>query len=533
MLKPISPRRWIAFAPALVFLLGAYVSLRYSLALWHADPDTSVPFNLWQGLTQHGLGFLTTWKYSPDNWLFTLLPLDAALLSLAPHQPTVVVLSGWGIFIASVALTGALLGQMTGRTAGLWLAAVLTFANDRALGGAGFLSYPVTHNISMLWGLASLWLCAQGLRTSSTPRAAAAFASAGVCLVLNQLSDPWAGAAITLPVTLVAGAVGAASWRDPRARRALTLCAIGGFVFVAAQTRGFGLLGFLSPSPLAFTNEDGLVQNAGWAFRAMASIANIIPLANPKSVAAMAISGLAAVGLIGAATAFALARLRSSDLPTRFTVGVCVTSVAAISGAFLVGQWPHGLMVGRFFPNAYFLGGLLLAWAASLHWSSRPAAAKLAAFLYPLLFVAAGLLSLPEAWTGRAPPRTNDDILQLAGFLDRQGLHYGYGPYWGAYALSMDWLSGGRTVIRPVTFQGGRIARRPWETSPYWYAASDEPPGTTERFLIVANDGEECPSVATCADEAIAQFGPVSRDMTYGYVRILVWRTPIAPRLAH
>ena len=531
MLRDLRSRRLLALAPLLLFAFGAYVSLRYSLGLWHADPDVSVPFNLWQGASRHGVAFLKTWTYSPDNWLFSLLPLDAALLTLSPNHPTIIVLSGWAIFLASAALTGALLAQMSGRLVGLWLAAALSFANYQALGAAGFLSYPITHNISMLWGLAALWLCAVGLRAPGRAVAGLALVAGCLCLLLNGLSDPWAAVAVTLPVALTGGAVGVLARRDPLGRRALWLCVGALLVFAATRSRGFGMLAFLPPSPLVFTNADGVAQNAGWAFRALAATFNVVPHANPDSVPPMVISGLAAMALIGTMSVVALQRLSTADLPTRFVIGVCMASLAAISGAFLVGEWPHGLMVGRFFPNGYFFAGLVVAWAATRTWGTWRPAARAAGVVYAVLFMAAGVLSFPSLWTGRTAPRGHEDILQIARFLDRQGLHYGYGPYWGAYALSMDWVTGGKTIVRPVTFRGGRVARRPFESSPYWYSLADEPPALRERFLVIAKDGDECPSVEECVAEAVAQFGPAARDIPYGDMRILVWTKPIGSLL--
>jgi hypothetical protein len=519
--------------PGLLLLVGAYFSMRYSLGLWHADPDVAVPVNLWRGIQAHGASFATTWHHSPDNWLFSLVPLDALLLSLSPHDPTLLVLSGWVIFVASVILSGMLLARVTGGVAGWRLAAVLSFANYQALGEAGFLSYPITHNISMLWALGALWLAIESVRQTVIWRAGVLVAATAACLLANAVSDPWAGAAIVLPMALVALTVGLLDLPTFAGRVSLALGVAAGLTLLAAQTHVFGLLGFLPPSPFVYTNAEGVTLNAGWGFRALAAIGAIIPHANWDSSPVIVVNGVATLTVMGIALIFSILLLRKAEPATRLLVGVCVVSIGAITGALLVGEWPRGLLVGRFFPNTYFCGAILIGFVICRLWPAWPRLMRAAVIAYVALFMLTGAASLPRLWLGLKAPRNNDDILMVSKVIEREGLTYGYGPYWGAFALSQDWLTQGKVVVRPVSFREGAFRRRQAETSMYWYTAADEPAGLRERFLIVMNDGEECPVVETCVAMARQQFGQTAREIPFFGGVILTWDQPIWPKITH
>src|SRR6185437_15172384 len=90
-------------AAAAGLALGLFVSFRYAISIWTPDSDMAVPLALWTGFQRHGWSFLASWRYTPDNWLLSLTPIDALVFSLAGPSPTTVAAVGWMIFAASVA----------------------------------------------------------------------------------------------------------------------------------------------------------------------------------------------------------------------------------------------------------------------------------------------------------------------------------------------------------------------------------------------------------------------------------------------
>lgn len=512
---------------AVVISFGLFVSFRYSLGLWRADPDVSVPYVLWRGVHQYGLRFLTTWSYSPDNWLLTLTPMTWVAFALGGTTPRLMVVFGWLLFVGSVALTALLARRLAGGLAAALLACALLFANFQALGAAGFLTYPVTHNSSMLWALMALALAHSAVERASLPLAVL---SSG-CVFFDVLSDPWSAAAIALPLILASAGVSAFNLRRPQGQLSAILCGLTVLAFGAARTRLFGALGFLTVSPFATTNADGMATNAGWAFRALSTMANIFPGADPDSQLAIVFDGIALAALLSVVIVLTGLSLPRRPAAQQLVIGVAILSIAGVLVAYLIGQWPAGLFIGRFFPNIFFLGGLLVAVAAADGWEQWPRAAKAAVLGYAGLLVLAGLGSSPRLWTLQAPGRDEADIRAMGDFLAAHGLAYGYGPYWGSNALAMDWATAGRVVIRPVGFAGGQVARRPYVNSSLWYQPGDEPKSSPERFLVIVNDGEECPSVTSCVSMATAQFGLPSRQLSYKKAVILVWPHSLADKI--
>jgi hypothetical protein len=522
------PDRVVDAIFAALALFGAYASLKMTGGLWIADPDIAVPAVIWDGVRQHGLAFAATWRGTTDNWLFTLVPMDAVLITLAPDRPDAVVLSGWMIFVASALFAGFIAGQIAGRRAGLRLAAVLLFANLAALGAAGFLSYPITHNVSMLWGLAAIALALGWIRRGGAWR----LLLAALALALNGLSDPWSIVAVALPVALAAGLLGLVHRQEPDGRRGLALAAVAVVAAACARTHGFGAFPFLMDPPVAFASPPQMLQNAVWAFRALAAEYNVVPGFSAELSPVKWVSGFAAAAVFAGFALVALVRRREGDVATRFAIWTSIVSIAAVAAAFVAGQWVGGIYVGRFLPNLYFLGGVLGAYALAHGWRGWPRPARAAVLAWIALFMAGGVMSAPQLWTGKAPGRSNAEMQALADLLKREGLTYGYGPYWGATALSIGWLTGDRVVVRPVNFAGGRVTPRPIESSPYWYVRADEPEGLSERFVVAAYDAEQCPTVAVCMDIAVAQFGPPARVIPYPSGAILTWKKSLADSIA-
>jgi len=163
---------WIGFAAAgATVCAGLWVSLHYCLVAWKADPDMFVTVALWRGVREHGLGFLRTWTYTQDNWLLSLLPISSLFYATVGATPRVAALTGWTFFVASVGLTAWLTARLVAWRAAVIVACVLLFANYHTLGHIGFLGYPISHNVSMAWGLVVLLLSASGIERRATGRA--------------------------------------------------------------------------------------------------------------------------------------------------------------------------------------------------------------------------------------------------------------------------------------------------------------------------------------------------------------------------
>jgi hypothetical protein len=507
---------------AALIAAGLWVSLHYSLAAWKADPDIYVPVALWRGVREHGLGFIATWGHTEDNWLLSLLPLASGAYEAFGAGPRVAVLIGWAVFLASVGVAAAIAHRLAGPRAAAALAATLLFANYYAVGPMGFLAYPVSHDVSMAWGLLVLLLAVRGLERGALGPAIAA----GVLAFADAASDPWATAAISGPLIATSGLLAVRHRRTPAGRAALALfasCALGAFV---AYKHPFGLLRFLPRGHFHLGGLEALKANLGYGYRALAVMFEIVPGGSLESPAALAASFAALVLLVAAAAVLALLAVRRASPARQLVTGVAVLSLGAVTLLYLLGPPNQGLYVGRFFANLYFLGPMLAVLAAAAFpWTRWPIAA------YAVLFAVSGLAMTPRLWMSPLAPSVAPEAERLGAFLEAHGLTYGYGPYWGARALAMQDLTGGAVTIRPVTFQNGRVERRPAETSRLWYAPGAEPP-ETRPFLVIEPGPEACAAEEACEAMARRQFGEPAERLAYGGAMILVWERPIAPLIA-
>jgi hypothetical protein len=521
---PSARTRWIAAAVVALAVFGAWTSYQYARVGWGADADIYVTVALWRGVKAHGLAFLSSWSYTQDNWLFSLIPISSALYqAFGPHLALAVGL-GWGFFVAAVALTAWLVWVLAGRRWAVATGVVLLFAGYPALTVAGYLSYPISHTISMVWGLAAIAVAVIALQ-----RRAPALALLAALLVLaDALSDPWAGAGVAVPMLLAAAGVAVAR-REARLTAAVLALACAA-AFVAARTRLFGALSFLPASHLELTDLAGALANLRWGFRAAASLFDIVPGGDLELMAVRVVNVLAMLVVLGGAALAAVAGLRRASLERQFVTGTALLSLAFVGAAYLLGRWDHAVGVGRFFPNLYFLGALLAAIQAASGWATWPRWRRLAIAVYAALFMLAGLASRPAAWLGREDQPSTAATVALGDFISAHGLRVGYGPFWGTEALAMPYLTDGRVVIRPVAFEPQGIRRRPAETSSYWYRPAAEPRDRPV-YLVVMNDGEQCPDPAACVRLAVRQFGPPATTLSYGGASILVWNHPLADRI--
>ena len=141
---------------AAILIFGAWASMRYSFGAWAPDADIAGPVVVWEGVSHYGLGFLVSWHYTQDNWLFSLLPLTSVIFTLFGTNPKLVVGVGWLIFMASVGTTSFLVYRIAGRRAAIPVAVICyspIFGPSDPLG-----SYPIPSPTTFRWpGLFSLW----------------------------------------------------------------------------------------------------------------------------------------------------------------------------------------------------------------------------------------------------------------------------------------------------------------------------------------------------------------------------------------
>jgi hypothetical protein len=250
--------------------------------------------------------------------------------------------------------------------------------------------------------------------------------------------------------------------------------------------------------------------------------ANVFGAASTGSALAVAFAtvhlvgvGLAAAGVIGAATAAVRRRLDLID-------AVLLTGLVLNLAAYLAGVQAVNITSSReiapVLPLAAVLAGRQLGGrlaASRLAADRDQAAAVLRRGLCAVLASYAAMLGYDAA-----QPPSPPQYAGLAAWLQAEHLTDGLSGYHQANIATLE--SGGKVTLRAVRpTPGGRIGAYTWNASAAWF----DPVGHTANFLVLTASG--APAAAAGAGltvaEATATFGRPARTHRYGEYVILVW----------
>ena len=175
---------------ATLFLAGLYISAQIVLASFGVDADASQGAMLYDGIVRHGPGFVKDWIFTADNWLFSLYPITFALFGIFGAKPA----AGDPDGLADLRRQRAS-GRPAPRAVGAPRAAVVVAVTLLCSGlyahQDGFLSYPVSHNVTNLFGLVAFLCLLRWMEAKRWPWLLAIV----LALVLGGLSEPWIVAA--------------------------------------------------------------------------------------------------------------------------------------------------------------------------------------------------------------------------------------------------------------------------------------------------------------------------------------------------
>ncbi|NHO31702.1 hypothetical protein [Acetobacter fallax] len=490
-------------------------------SLWSVDGDTLDPFVIMDGIRQYGVNFLYTWRYTQDNWVFSLLPGVAALTVLGFH-PSLVVLSGWLIYIGSGILLTVLARLMIGRP-GYLIAIIYLFCDREARGWTGFLSSPVSHDVTLLWGLAAL-LCAW----FAIARHGGFAVLSAVLVTLASLSDPWGQAAVAGPVA--GGAFLVFLLKKEVRRRAAWLCAMMVLSVVVTGTRCFGFLDWLPQTAFQLGTWAGFNANLATWFKGTARILNIIPGYTGTSLATTLGVWSVFLFVLSAVLPFLWRARQSISGAQWLVVGSMMLSCLCTSVLYVIGALPDTMNAARFFAVLVLFVPFLILFCLVQGRSWEGGFAKFASVAVLFLLPVSGLCSVP-AQTWLRPVRVymngSDGFID---FLKSHDLVYGYGPYWGTNPPGVTWLSRGSVIMRPVQFDGaGSMRQRGAQVSPLWYDGDVSTRGR-RFFVALVQDEENCSSLSLCRDALQKHFGTPAERLQYGAIQVLVWDQP-APRI--
>lgn len=520
-----------------LFLKGLYI-ISLALTLWAsweivyhtygAEADSIHSLLIWHGVKSEGLSWIKDWIFTPDNWLLSLVPIEFLLFSIFGAKASVSVAFGYVIYVLNALISALIIAKIGGKKSAPWIFLALTsFGLYMHL--YAYISYATTHNITNLYGLIATLILSYWLEKPS-------FSSAiciAVILFLGAISDPWMIASYNLPI-LISGLIFLLILKNIDRKKIYLLCLLILFSLIAARSKAFGLLNFLESYEFTRASWKTIDKNSFFLIKDLGGMINIVPLIGNNSLIGGLISISAALYLslsggykIISPSQSQYEKLSRSKNGLIGLICVALISCSGVSVAFLLSATETNDASARFLINVPYFLIMIIAIAIEYNWNKFNVHYRLTAKIAIGGFAMASVTSIFPYVINAVKSHDTEDTstVELIDFLKKNGLTYGYGPYWGSKANALTMLSQGQVTIRPVSFDvdSGRMSTFRHQSSKRWYTNKDIPAGTSEFFVYVVSDGEECPDINICVSGLINQFGTPKRILNYNDAQILVW----------
>lgn len=474
---------------------------------------------LWHGVTHHGIAWVKDWIFTPDNWLFSLVPIHFAEFALFGMRPGIVIYTGWAIFVASTVTVGLIARTIGLRFSSFLIPLILIFAGLYA-NQSGFVSYSTSHNTTNLFGLLALLAFASWVKQ----RRAYLLGTLFILQLTAGLSDPWLTPAYTLPLTLTSLLMLVMGRKSPNRGSYAILFLLQVLTLFLVSTQLFGWLSFLPRLHFAVGDWHVINSNAIYFIKDLGGLFNVFP--GEKSNAFLtSLASLATISFLYTRS------LRSIVAPIRLESNSVIQysilfSIGGISTAFLISNLEAADYSARFLINILYLAPVAIGAALEPTWVRNPKPLNIAVIGASLLFIVSGVYSNFN-FLKRPGFSTSSHVSRaLTSFLSEHHLRYGYGPYWGTQANALTAITNWNIILRPVVFDnasGRAVFGGRGETSSLWYKPEDMPTSPQNTFLIVTDDGENCTNIQVCLAGVAHQFGHPAETLIFRNYYILVW----------
>lgn len=518
--------RIAAFSVTLIFFIGCLVSLKVVFVLFAFDADSSHSLMLWYGVNSFGLLWLKDWLFTPDNWLFSLVPIHFLEFLIFGVRPMLVILTGWLIFALSTLVSGLIAWQLKAKRSAFLIPVMLIFVGLYAH-LHGYVSYSTSHNITNLFGLISLSLLIHWFIN----RRSIFLLLILFFLVAGALSDPWLIGAYNLPLVLFSLIILLFPGYKTNRPDFIKLLFVSTISIIVVQTQFFGMLYFLPQMQFTIGSWSSINSNFVFLIKDLGGLLNIIPFHASNDF----IPGLLSIIVIGAliAKSINIIFIKSTTFPefNFFTFSLFVIiSTGGIILAFVLTSVPAGNHSARFLLNVLYLIVIVLGVSMDLYWCRFSSALRFVFTSVVILFLVSGVVSNFHLWKIFSTPMNNGKVYSIIDFLRKNNLTYGYGPYWGSQANAVTAVSKSEIRIRPVMFIktngmmeiGTRVG-----SSKRWFIPEDKSPNQKEYFVFLKNDTEECSNIDLNVKGLTKQFGEPSKILRYHDALIMVWNHPL------
>jgi hypothetical protein len=390
-------------------LFGLWTSLHYTFYLWGPDSDVSYSAMLWQGIHRYGLIFLKSANPTPDNWLFSLIPIFFALFSIFGVNAYVLILVGWLIYAISAILTGIIVKKVTNNSLLSFVAMVLSLFVGVYDYSASWMVYSNTHNISMLWTLASLLITIQIFSKQAKSKIKIVyFVLIFIITFMAGFSDPWFNAAFNLPMILALLLI---YFQDKEQRQnskiVISLIVLSWFI---SYTRLFGILSFCPRSHFVFVSSlNEFLNHLLWYFYVLVSLFNIkqaFYINLILGIVFLVLSMFILVYILTKLVFFVKNKLIQFSILEKVAIYFSLSSIMVVSTAFLLynfylpREFPWGFYTSRFIlNNFYYLVILMLISMNKIYFHEKDKILKMLTSIYIPIYIFIGVFVDHQAWT--------------------------------------------------------------------------------------------------------------------------------------
>jgi len=465
----------------------------------HYQPDSDIANSAvtWHEVSRKGLSSLNDWRPTPDNWYFSVYPVNYLVFYIFGSSPFVMeLIEVFQLFLLAL-FSSMICYQLTKNSKSFLLIPLLCSLSSFSF-TVGYISHPASHNLTNLYGLVSIYIFIGKRRDCLTWRDFAIL----LISIAASVSDPWFLPAFYLPMF-----ISSIYWSISNKKLNITShclwLAVAALIFSHAIERYF----YLPVASFSLGPISQWLNNFYWLMFGVGGISNIF-LINSK----FTYISSSAIFLF-----FISYALYASSIRKDIKVFIAM-SILGISSSFIIGSNVGAEKHARFFVNITYIG-LIICFSALIMSRVRMF------YIFFLLLIVSQLYShtQPER---RLLPWSSVKVLNT---LKKHNLDYGFGPYWGAQALAVTWISDFNVALRPVTFEkdtGHMILGGRPQTFDHWYSA----PLNRKTFIIIMTDVEECHELQTCLNGVKEQYGNPDEIINDSNVNIYVYDNGLKPK---
>jgi hypothetical protein len=507
-----------------IILFGLWTSLHYTFCLWGPDTDQSFSSMLWYGVHHFGLSFIKSVSFTPDNWIFSLVPIFFLLFALFGVNPYIIVIVGWLIFAACAFLIGYIIKKTTKSTLAAFIGVTLSLFIGIYNYSASWFVFSNSHNTSMLWCLVDLILVINALSSSHKKSFLFIFYLSLILVVsfIAGFSDPWFNAAFNLPAIISLLIFG---FRNSKYRKQSIFVIIPiALSWLISYSKFFGLLSFIPSSHFVFVSSlHQLKQNCYYYFVSLGSFFNIVQAFNINILLGFVFSILSLYIVITLFKKIVSSHnLIQLTIPEKIAVYFAIFSSLIITSAFLLSNLPNGLYSSRFLYNIFYF--VILLFIIGFLKVSLRKIEKALIVTYLIFFILIGLAGNPICWIKTNIEIKDIGVNNLIKVLEENNLHFGYGDYLTSQVNSIAVLTKNKITMAGLTDSFAPHA----QTSNFYFDLAKIP---EENYYFMVIPNHKTPEWHLSVDESIRNaefyFGKPVKIISIKNHTILIWNHPL------